>query len=209
MAITVTEILGTDSISGSRIVINDNFAIIKDEINAIEAYLDPDAGTIDGLNSLSTLELFVGQSGNFGLEITGTVFNINRAVDINSNISINGLLNIDSFGLLDEAAFTGLATINPVNGFASYSIVHASTSDFAIELGAGNPGQDISFFLEQKGGGSVLIQAVAGEVFVLDITNDKVSLTDIGSSVTLRYVTDSTNNGAWYIVSSHNMTLTT
>jgi hypothetical protein len=209
MAITVTEILGTDSISGSRIVINDNFAIIRDEINSIEAYLDPDAGTIDGLNSLSTLELFVGQSGNYGLEITGTAFNINRDVDVNANLSINGLLNIDSFGLLDEAAFTGVATITPSTGFANYVIIHTSTSDFAVELGAGNPGQDVSFFLEQKGGGSVLIQAATGEVFVIDPTNDKVSLNDIGSSVTLRYVTDSTNNGAWYIVNGYAATPTT
>jgi len=209
MAITVTEILGTDSISGSRIVINDNFAILKDEINSIEAYLDPDAGTIDGLNSLSTQELYVGAPGSYNLEITGTAFNVNMDVDINSNITISGLLNIDSFGLLDEAAFTGIVSITPATGFANYTIVHTSTSDFAIELGAGNPGQDVSFFLEQKGGGSVLIQASTGEVFVIDVTNDKVSLNDIGSSVTLRYVTDSVNNGAWFIVNSYNVTLTT
>lgn len=209
MAITVTEILGTDSISGSRIVINDNFAILRDEINSIESYLDPDSGTIDGLNSLSTLELFVGQTGNYGLEITATSFNINRDVDFNANVSLTGLLNIDSFGLLDEAAFTGIASITPSTGFANYVIVHTSTSDFAVELNAGNAGQDVSFFLEQKGGGSVLIQASTGQVFVLDTSNDKISLDDIGSSVTLRYVTDSTNNGAWYIVNSHNATLTT
>ncbi len=56
MAVTLTEILGTHSISGSRIVINDNFTILRDEINAIEVYLDPDAGTLDGLNSIQTLE---------------------------------------------------------------------------------------------------------------------------------------------------------
>ena len=54
MAITVTNILGTDSLTASRPIINDNFNILKDEINAIEAYIDPDAGTIDGLVSLQT-----------------------------------------------------------------------------------------------------------------------------------------------------------
>lgn len=208
MAVNTTEILGTDSISGSRIIINDNFSILRDEINSIEAYLDPDAGTIDGLNSLSTTELFVGPAGGYNLELTGTSFDININVDLNANMTLNGLLNINSFGLIDEAAFTGVTTIDPSTGFANYSIVHTSTSDFVIEIGAGNPGQDVSFFLEQKGGGSVLIQAETGTVLVLDITNDKISLDDIGSSVTLRYVTDSVNNGSWFIVSSHNVTAT-
>ena len=181
MAITTTEILGTDSISGSRIVINDNFAILRDEINSIEAYLDPDAGTIDGLNSLSTLELFVGPAGSYNLELTGTSFDVNINTDLNANLTLTGLLNINSFGLLDEAAFTGVATIEPATGFANYNIVHTSTSDFTIEVGAGNPGQDVSFFLEQKGGGSVIIQAETGTIFVFDVTNDKASLDEIGS----------------------------
>lgn len=209
MAVNTTEILGTDSISGSRIVINDNFSILRDEINAIESYLDPDAGTVDGLNSLTTTELFVGPSGNYNVELTSTTFNINIDADVNANMTINGLVNIDSFGLLDEAAIPGGAILDPTTGSASYTVKHSTANDFTIELGAGNPGQDVSFFLEQKGSGNVIIQAEAGAVFVLDITNDKVSLDDIGSSVTFRYVTDSTNNGAWFIVASHNATLTT
>jgi hypothetical protein len=209
MAITTTEILGTDSIAGSRIVINDNFAILRDEINAIESYIDPDAGTIDGLNSLSTLELRVGPAGGYYLELTGTGFDINSPLSLNANLDITGLISHDSFGLLDEAAFTGLAVVDPTIGFANYSILHSSTSDFVIELGAGNPGQDVSFFIEQHGGGSVIIQADTLTVFVLDTANDKVSLDDIGSSLTMRYVLDSTNNGAWYIVNVHNATLTT
>lgn len=207
MAITTTEILGTDSISASRIVINDNFAILRDEINSIEAYIDPNAGTIDGLNSLASLELRVGPSGNYMLELTGTGFNINTALDINGNLNLNGIVSHNSFGLIDEASFTGTATVNPLTGFANYSVVHATTSDFIIEILPGNPGQEISFYCEQHGGGDIIIQAEGSTVFVIDSSNNTVSLDDIGSSVTLKYVIDSTNNGAWYIVSSHNITL--
>ena len=117
------------------------------------------------------------------------------------------MISHDSFGQLDESAFTGIATIDPTTGFANYSIIHTSTSDFIIELGAGNPGQDVSFFVEQKGGGEIIIQAEGTTVFVLDSTNNKITLDDLGSSITLRYVLDSTNNGAWYIVNSHSITL--
>ena len=209
MAITTTEILGTDSIAGSRIVINDNFSILRDEINSIEAYIDPDAGTIDGLNSLTTLELRVGPAGNYYLELTGTGFDINSSINLNANLNIGGLISHDSFGLLDEGAFTGTAAVDPTTGFANYSIIHTSTSDFTIELGAGNAGQEVSFYVEQIGGGQVIVNAAGTTVFVLDSANDKISLDDIGSSVTMKYVLDSTNNGAWYIVSTHNVTLTT
>jgi len=206
MAVNTTEILGTDSISGSRIVINDNFSILRDEINSIEAFIDPDSGTIDGLNSLTTLELRVGPAGNYYFELTGTGFDINTPLSLNANLNITGLISHDSFGLLNENAFLGIATVNPLVGFANYSILHTSTADFIIELGAGNPGQEVSFFLEQKGGGSVIIQATTGTVFIIDVVNNRVSLDQIGSTLTMRYVLDSTNNGAWYIISAFNAT---
>jgi len=54
MAISVTEILGTDSLSGSRLVLNDNFNILTSEINAMEVYFNPTAGTITNLNDVKT-----------------------------------------------------------------------------------------------------------------------------------------------------------
>ena len=110
MAITVTEILGTDSISGSRIIINDNFAVLRDEINAIEVYLDPDAGTIDGLNSIQCLELYVGTVGSYNLEISPSAFNINTSVTLtqpSSLFQVNGLIAHNSFRLIDESTFVG------------------------------------------------------------------------------------------------------
>jgi hypothetical protein len=207
MSIVTTEILGTDSISASRIVINDNFSILRDEINAIEVYLDPNAGTLDGLNSIESANLSIGQPGNYIFEVTPSSIEINNALDINGNVNINGVINNNSFGVIDENAFTGIATINPLSGFANYVIVHSSTSGFDIVLEEGNPGQIITFAVEQKGGGSIILSSGTSTVFVLNITNSTISLEDIGSTVTLKYMLDSTNNGAWYIVSSHNITL--
>jgi hypothetical protein len=52
--ISVTEILGTDSLSGSRIVINDNFNIIASEINAMENFFNPNVGSLNGLSDVRT-----------------------------------------------------------------------------------------------------------------------------------------------------------
>ena len=212
MSIVTTQILGTDSISASRIVINDNFAILRDEINSLETYLDPNAATIDSLNSIQALELRVGPVGNFLLEITSTDYNINTSVNFSAIaglVTFNGLINHDSFSVIDEAAFTGTAVITPESGTRNYVIKHASTGDFTIQvLDTGNQGQDITFFVEQKGSGDIIIQAGVDAVFVFHATTNTIIMDGVGSSVTLRQVTDSSSNGSYFIVSSHNITLT-
>ena len=81
MAISVTEILGTDSLSGSRLVINDNFNVLTSEINAMEVYFAPSAGTITNLNNVSTEALRVGLS-TILLDINASTF------DILTNVSL-------------------------------------------------------------------------------------------------------------------------
>jgi len=160
MAITITSLQGADGLTGSRPIINDNFRIVEDEINAIESFIDPDAGTIDGLNSLETLELFVGPAGNYNLELNASALTINTAVNFTSPtglFKIDGLVAQNSFALLDEAAFTGTAVVTPLSGFANYVVKHTSTSDFVIQLDEANPGQEISFFLEQVGSGAAIV----------------------------------------------------
>jgi len=75
MAISVTEILGTDSLSGSRLVLNDNFNILTSEINAMEVYFNPTAGTITNLNDVKTESLRVGLS-TILLDINASTFDV-------------------------------------------------------------------------------------------------------------------------------------
>jgi hypothetical protein len=89
MAISVTEILGTDSLSGSRLVINDNFNILASEINAMEIYFNPTAGTITNLNDVKTESLRVGLSTVL-LDINANVFNILTRVNMSGNLNLNG-----------------------------------------------------------------------------------------------------------------------
>lgn len=211
MAITVTTILGTDSLTASRPIINDNFNILKDEINALEAYIDPDAGTIDGLVSLQTGELRVGPVSSYYMEISSSVFNINTDVTLTSQsavLTINGLLAHDSFAVLDFNTTGAAVTIDPTTGSRNYSVKNTSTSAYTIAVGDGYFGQEVTFACEQVVG-AIDILASGTSQFVFGsgtgYTNQTVSLNDVGSNITLRYMQDSSGNGSWYAVAYHNV----
>ena len=115
MAISVTEILGTDSLSGSRLVINDNFNVLASEINSMEVYISPSAGTITNLNNLSSEALRVGLS-TILLDINASTF------DILTNVKMTGNLNMTGAGFVNQ---------------------HAAFSDFHVT--GGNPAGNATF----------------------------------------------------------------
>jgi len=121
MAISVTEILGTDSLSGSRLVINDNFSILASEINAIENYFNPTAGTITNLNDVRTEALRVGLNTVL-LDINAATFDILTNVDIN-----NGDLSLNGGGLvrndIDPLVLNDTNVVSPY-GVGSATAVH-------------------------------------------------------------------------------------
>lgn len=211
MAITVTNILGTDSLTASRPIINDNFNILKDEINAIEAYIDPDAGTIDGLVSLQTGELRVGPVSSYFMEITSSVFNINTNLTLTSPsavMTINGLVAHDSFAVLDSGITGAAVTVDPTTGSRNYAIKNITTGGYTIAVDDGYFGQEVTFFCEQAAG-IIDIAASGTSQFVFGsssgYTNQTVSLSEVGSNITLRFMVDSSGNGAWYAVAYHNV----
>lgn len=212
MAITVTNILGTDSLTASRPIINDNFNILKDEINAIEAYIDPDAGTIDGLVSLQAGELRVGPVSSYFMEISSSVFNINTDVTFTSStavMTINGIVSHDSFAVLDSNITGATVTVDPTTGSRNYSIKNTTTGGYTIAVDDGYFGQEVTFFCEQAAG-SIDIAASGTSQFVFGAssgyTNQMVTLSEVGSNITLRFMVDSSGNGAWYAVAYHNVT---
>jgi len=209
MAITLTTILGTDSLTASRPIINDNFSILKDEINSLESYIDPDTGTIDGLASLQTTELYVGPTTNYLMQINSTTFNINTDVNFispTSTVKFSGLIAHDSFAILN-ASVTNSPYTMPSIGVRNYSVINTETSQYDIYVPDGIPGQEVTFFCENISAAINLEQAGSSS-FVLGGTLSTISLDSIGSTVTLRFMTDSSGNEAWYIVSSYNVTLT-
>lgn len=202
MAITITEIFGTDSISASRLVINDNFNVLKDKINAIETYIDPDAGTIDGLYDIQSAALKIGPVGAPFLEITTSVF------EINTNLTLSGSINIDGFLAIDKSYAITTNTVLSNIDFDTYVISQIGTTSITVTLGAPSYGQEITFICAQHGTGDVIIKAQAGIEYNFGFDTagsaDEIVLNDVGSTVKLKYIEETTGVYVLYIVGGHN-----
>jgi hypothetical protein len=206
MAISVTEILGTDSLSGSRIVINDNFNILANEINSMEVYFSPSAGTITNLNNLQTEALRVGLS-TVRLDINASTFDIISNVNVEGgDINLNGggltRNNVDPQTLDEVFAASSTISVGTSTALPPYTIERVSNSGSTpvqIELWDGKIGQEIFFVYSGAAGGEVEITS-PGLSFVLPGSGSIISMNGIGQSVHLLCVDDGTGNGDWYII---------
>jgi len=202
--ITITEILGTDSISGSRLILNDNFNVLVDEINSIETYLDADAGTITGMNNIQTNSLIVGPAGSPLLEITASAFNINNNLTLNGLLTINNKIAINSTSNITTSSVLDLAAQSATD---TYVISTTSATDTLIELDVANYGQEVTFVLSQKGSGNIIIKAAPGVNFNFGNNSggaaDEIYLLDVGSTLKLKYIEDSSGVFTYYIMSQN------
>jgi len=206
MAISVTEILGTDSLSGSRLVINDNFNILASEINAMEVYFNPTSGTLNNLNDVKTESLRVGLSTVL-LDINASTFDILTNVESTGNITLTGAglfrNDVDLQTLNDTFAGPSLTisvgTSTAIPPYTIERVGNSSTSTLTIELNDGAIGQEIFFVYSEAQTGVVNITG-AINALVLPGGDTTVSLDAQGESVHLLCVDDGTGNGDWYLV---------
>ena len=199
MAISVTEILGTDSLSGSRLVINDNFNVLASEINAMEVYFAPTAGTITNLNNLSTEALRVGLS-TILLDINASTFDILTNVKLAGNLTMSGggVFRNDTNGatlndtLAGAAMAINVGTSTAIPGFTINRCGNTDiTTALSLSLFQGSIGQEI-FFICTEGSGVVNIASPTATNYIVT--------TGVGETVHLL----ATDNGAgvpvWFIV---------
>lgn len=205
MPISVTQILGTDSLSGSRLVLNDNFNIVASEINAIENYFNPTAGTITNLNDVRTEALRVGLNTVL-LDINAAVFDILTTVRIN-----NGDLRLNNGGLvrndIDPLVLNDLNVISPysigsggaVPPYTMERVGNNTVMPIVLELREGLIGQEIFFIYSQATTGDVTIQGFSGNPLILP-GGSTVTLNAQGQTAHFVCVDDGTGNGDWYLV---------
>lgn len=96
MPINLTNINGTDSIAGSRITINDNFAVLQDTINQIVSVFDVATGKINNYgygsnNDVETEDLIVRGSTGGGISVLSGNVSLS-----NGNILVAGYLEFGS-----------------------------------------------------------------------------------------------------------------
>jgi len=216
MAISVTEILGTDSLSGSRIVINDNFNILASEINAIENYFNPTAGTITNLNDVRTEALRVGLSTVL-LDINASTFDILVDVDIeNGDLSLNGgnLIrnNIDPQVINDTFAGPSLTvqigTSTATPPYTVERVGNTGTGALNVLLNDGAIGQEIFFIYTENATGDVEIKGAVNALVLPGAgATPTLTLNEKGQSVHLLCVDDGTGNGDWYLIGGNGYTI--
>lgn len=209
MAITTTEILGTDSLSGSRLVINDNFNVLSSEINAIENYVNPNAGTITNLNDIKTSSLRVGLSTVL-LDINSSTFDILTNVNVNNgDVNINGgnlvRNNVDPNTINNTLAGpslnvqVGTSTATPPFGIERVSNNAAGT--LTVQVHDGNIGQELIFVYSEPTSGSVAIKG-ANNPFILSNAGSSpaVTLNQQGDTAHFLSIDDGTGNASWYLI---------
>lgn len=103
MAIETKEIRGSDTLAGSRIVINENFQILSSALNVILQYVNTDNKTISNIEKLNITKGTV--------DITETLVDTNGSISLGGNLLCRGGLEAISLTLssdltVDEGDFT-------------------------------------------------------------------------------------------------------
>jgi hypothetical protein len=214
MSISITEILGTDSLSGSRIVINDNFNIVASEINAMAAYFNSQAGTINNLNDLKTQSLRVGLN-TIILDVNSSGIDIFKDVDSSGNISLNSskLFRNDVNPQTLDDVFVGpslayqLGTSTAIPNYTINRVGNANTgSALTLQLNTGRIGQEIFFAYSLATSGNVdIVGAINPLILPGGLT--KVRLNGKGDTAKFLCIDNGTGNGDWYLVGGNGYTI--
>jgi hypothetical protein len=180
----ITEILGTDSVSSSRPIINSNFELLNDELASVTALLNPTTLTLSGLASVSTASLSVVQAGVNLLLVNNLGAAFNTPVTISATAKLNGTL-VKS-GVLGTLA----VPTTQVTPTAITAITYFVDADFTLPEAV--EGQEVTIINASTDPKSIL----AGVGVSLGATT--IALNGLNSTVTLRCFND-----VWYVISSH------
>ena len=177
---SITLIQGTDSLSASRVTLNDNFTAINNELNQVTALLDPVTGNLTGVAAAEVDSLLV--DGGSAAEFATTGNTLTADTDVDGNITFNK-------GLMYDVENIGVAGMPAALAFESSTYLIDATAAPSVTLNAANNGQQITLIAD---GGAV---AIANPGDVAGVVTS-ISIAQYGT-LTLRYVGTS-----WYIVGS-------
>lgn len=179
---SITTILGTHSLSSSRLTINNNFDNINEELGFIANVLDTTNSTLTltGAISAGTIALNNGSLSTFS--VTGSSLESGVESTFKENVILEKSLQVS------YADTVNFPVGNPTLGAYEYN------STDPITLGASVPGQ--------------LLTIIAAQEFTIDLTNTAVhGATAITVLVNGSISLMGDNSGKWYIVGSYNATI--
>lgn len=178
----ITNILGTDSVSSSRVIINDNFASINSELANIAALLDTtnETITLSGAAALGSVNV-----ANNKVIMNSTAFTTTLPTTINGKFTL-GAASVQSIKNVNTGDL-------PLAGqFAHCIYAIDGTAITNVNLNTGDAGQEI--VLTAEGGDVVVNPANIAGTTGLTIHNH--------GAITLKFL-----GTAWYIVGSNNCTI--
>jgi hypothetical protein len=185
---SITTILGTDSLASSRVVLNDNFSSLNDEIVEIGTLLNVATQTLTLSGDINAKQLNLKNGGV-------NLFTVNTS-DVISHLP----LTVESSITLEaglKKSVSGIVSAMPgVNAYAKTTYILSATALTGVNIvSAGDEGQEVTFIAS---GGDVVIDGngITGTAFNLTIAQN--------GTLTLRY-----SNGTWYIISYFNVTFPT
>ena len=184
----ITEILGTDSVSSSRPIINSNFELLNDELASVTALLNPTTLTLSGIASISTASLTVAQTGVNLLLVNSLGATFNTPTTIASIAKFGGAL------VKSGVAGTAAVPTTQATPTSITSITYFVDGDFTLPEAV--DGQELTVINTDAASISIL----AGVGVTLGATT--VALIGLNSTVTLRCFNDK-----WYVISSHIATI--
>lgn len=185
--LNLTTILGTDSLAGSRITINENFSLLADTLNSISNYIvvGQSTASIKSLSEIETNSIKIANSGNIAeFKSSGIIFD--KPVEIKSNIQINSRLILST------------SNLNLSDVVSEYTLSTIDKSLYSIDGPADAPADAIDFILgEGVAGQTITIIKSSGAVDIVVKHNAiaLATLTSIGSNVSLIYV-----DSVWYVL---------
>jgi len=181
---TTTNILGTDSISSSRIVINENFTVLNNDLKSLQSLLDTTNETLT-LNGLVKAKK---------LEVTNVLTaNVDNGVTCNTTAIFNKDVKLKTIKYTESATVNTLPAANQFE--YSVYIVNSSSGALILEdLNDGDNGQEIMIV---SNGGSDGFKINPVSTNIVGLTEVEVISLKLNEFVILRYV-----NGKWQIISN-------
>lgn len=172
----VTEILGTDSLSSSRVTLNNNFLDLQDEIQDLQALLNPSTNTLTGVDITANSITISGTPGTSTLlEATATSLDVNGPAVLAERLR--------KTGINGTAAAAGTTSLPTTVAHSTYFIDCSSTYGLTSQL----DGTEVTLICAVNG--DVDATSIAGATAITMVQNE---------TLTLRYIDTS-----WYIIGSH------
>ena len=174
---TITTIQGTDSLSASRVTLNDNFTAINDELNTVTSILDPVTGNLTGVAAAEVNSLLV--NSGLAAEFATSGNTLTAATTVEGEITFNDAV------IYDQEVIT--TSMPAALGFDANTYMIDSSAT-PITLNAGVNGQQITLIANDAAG--VQFASIANIAGV----NTSIDIAQYGT-LTLRYIGTS-----WYIL---------